>query len=161
MESDKLHDNRRPIVGIGVFVFNDRGEFPMLKRKGAHGEGTWSLPGGHLEYGESFEEATRREITHEEIGVSVDNICVIGVTSCVLHAEKNQPHYVDIWIACTHRSGEIRNLEPDKCSQIGMFTLNSLPRPWFQTWDQFLENTYLCDRLLEYRDKMLPHLARR
>jgi|GEM_PF-5891666 len=37
-------------VGVGVFVFKN-GEFIMLKRRGSHGADTWSLPGGHLEFG--------------------------------------------------------------------------------------------------------------
>jgi 8-oxo-dGTP diphosphatase len=36
-------------VGIGVFVFKD-GKFLIQRRKGSHGTGTWSIPGGHLEF---------------------------------------------------------------------------------------------------------------
>lgn len=35
----------RPKVGIGVFVFRD-GKFVMGQRRGSHGEGSWSIPGG-------------------------------------------------------------------------------------------------------------------
>ncbi len=57
-------------VGVGVFVFKG-GEFLVLQRQGAHGAGTWSVPGGHLEAQESFEETARREV-HEETGVEMD-----------------------------------------------------------------------------------------
>ena len=57
----------RPKVGFGVFVMKE-GKFLIGKRKNAHGEGSWSLPGGHLEFKESWEECAVREVL-EEVGV--------------------------------------------------------------------------------------------
>jgi 8-oxo-dGTP diphosphatase len=59
-------------VGIGVFVFKE-GKFLMQKRQGSHGEGTWSCPGGHLEFGESFKDTARREVK-EETNLEIDNV---------------------------------------------------------------------------------------
>ena len=53
-----------PRVGIAVFIFKD-GKFLMGRRKGAHGEDTWSVPGGHLEFGEMIEDGARREVEEE------------------------------------------------------------------------------------------------
>ena len=47
----------RPKVGMGVFVLKD-GKILMQRRKGAHGSGTWCLPGGHLEFNEEFDVLT-------------------------------------------------------------------------------------------------------
>ena len=59
---------KRPSVGVGVFVYNMDGKILLGKRKGAHGAGEWSLPGGHLEFNESFERCCEREVM-EETGI--------------------------------------------------------------------------------------------
>ena len=71
-----------PRIGVGVFVFKD-GKFVMGCRRGAHGEGSWSVPGGHLEYGETPEETAAREVM-EEIGVKIKNIRFGGITNDIL-----------------------------------------------------------------------------
>ncbi len=61
--------NKRPAVGVGVFVWHD-GKFLMGRRVGAHGGGKWSVPGGHLEFGESWKTCAAREVL-EECGVKI------------------------------------------------------------------------------------------
>ena len=58
-----------PRVGVGLLIFKD-GKVLMGKRKGAHGSGEHSGPGGHLEHLESIEECARRE-TREETGIEI------------------------------------------------------------------------------------------
>lgn len=43
-------DCPRPHPGIGCFVVRN-GRFLMGRRHGAHGAGTWSVPGGWIEWG--------------------------------------------------------------------------------------------------------------
>ena len=56
--------NDYPRVGIGVIVMRN-GLVLLGERIGAHGAGTWALPGGHLEFGESVEQCARREVWEE------------------------------------------------------------------------------------------------
>jgi len=76
----------RPRVGVGVFVFSER-FFLLGKRKGSHGAGHWSLPGGHLEYGESFEKCCVREVA-EETGLKIKDISFLTATNDIFDVEE-------------------------------------------------------------------------
>jgi hypothetical protein len=69
-------------VGVGVLVKDPKvkGRFFAGIRKGSHGAGTLSLPGGHLEMMESWEECARREV-EEETGLEISDINQIYVTN--------------------------------------------------------------------------------
>lgn len=55
----------RPHVGIGVLLVNPDGHVLIGKRKGPHAP-YWSILGGYLEVGETFEEAAIRESKEAE-----------------------------------------------------------------------------------------------
>ena len=67
---------KRPSVGVGVIIRNGD-HLLLMKRQNSHGDGTWSMPGGHLEYGESPQECAIRE-AEEEVGLSRDFVEPIG-----------------------------------------------------------------------------------
>jgi 8-oxo-dGTP diphosphatase len=71
----------RQRVGVGVMVVRN-GEVLFGRRRGAHGAGTWSLPGGHLDDGESAEAGALRELI-EETGLDAANPRLIGETEDV------------------------------------------------------------------------------
>lgn len=50
----------RPLIGLGVLIFNHQGQLLLGQRRSTLGEGTWAPPGGHLEYGESLEDCAPR-----------------------------------------------------------------------------------------------------
>jgi 8-oxo-dGTP diphosphatase len=56
---------------------------------------TWALPGGHLEFGESFETCSEREIL-EETGLQIRDIRFLTATNSVFEAEGK--HYVTIFM---------------------------------------------------------------
>lgn len=126
-------------VGMGVFVFKE-GKFLMGKRVGAHGEGTWSIPGGHLEFGESFADTARREVL-EETGLEITNIRFGAVTN-VYFAEEDK-HYVVIWMLSDYLSGKPQILEPDKFVDQAWFDFGNLPEPLFLPWEQLLKSEFI------------------
>ncbi|MBI4163281.1 MAG: NUDIX domain-containing protein [Candidatus Aenigmarchaeota archaeon] len=118
---------QRPKVGMGVLIRKD-GKVLFLRRLGAHGEGTWCPPGGHLEFGESFEDCARRE-TLEESGIEIKNIKFVTVTNDI-HKDEGK-HYITIYMVCDWASGEPKVMEPDKCVEVGWVDWNNLPQPLF------------------------------
>lgn len=116
----------RPHVGVGVLVFND-GHILLGKRRGAHGSGCWSLPGGHLEFGEDVETCARRELA-EETGLQAITTEIGPWTNDLIEADK---HYVSLFVIVHAFSGELQLLEPQKCEEWQWFPWNELPRPLF------------------------------
>lgn len=129
-------DDSRQKVGVGLLLL--KGNSILLGvRKGSHGQGEYSLAGGHLEYGESFEECALREL-REEAGLS------IKVTSpeflCVTNLRKYPPnHYIDIGMYSQWISGEPQNIEPDKRVSWKWYSLDNLPSPLFGCTENYLE----------------------
>ena len=117
----------KPFVGVGVMIMRG-GRVLLGKRKGAHGEGEYSFPGGHLEHGESFEECARRE-TREECGVEIENVRFQLLANVKKYAPK---HYVHIGLVADWKSGEPSVLEPAKCESWAWYTPDRLPEPLFE-----------------------------
>ncbi|MDP3794998.1 MAG: NUDIX domain-containing protein [bacterium] len=65
-----------PRVGIGIIVLRDR-RLLLGKRLSSHGSGTYQIPGGHLEFGETPGEAVHRE-TKEELNLTLKAYTFFG-----------------------------------------------------------------------------------
>lgn len=120
-------NHTRPKVGVGVIVWKD-GTFLMGKRVGKHGNGKWSVPGGYLEYGESFEEGAVREAL-EETGVRVKNVRFEAVTNNLFPEEEK--HTITIFMRSDWAGGQPKDMELDKFIDIGWFTFETMPDDLF------------------------------
>jgi ADP-ribose pyrophosphatase YjhB (NUDIX family) len=120
-------DSQHVRVGVGVLV--TRGdELLLLRRKNVHGDGTWSTPGGHMEFGESLEGCAIREV-REETGLTISNVRLLDVTNDVFETE--QRHYVTIWMTADSSHGDPFLAAPYESSKLGWFHRRSLPQPLF------------------------------
>jgi len=119
--------NNVPRVGVGVIVVHNK-RVLLGKRIGSHGAGTWALPGGHLEFGESVEDCAVREVL-EETGLSIEIIGQGPYTSDVFAEE--QMHYITLYVEARSESGEPEILEPHKCLAWEWFHWSALPEPKF------------------------------
>ncbi len=127
--------SKRPYVGVGVIVMKGD-QVLLLRRRNSHGDGTWSSPGGHLEYGESPEECAIRE-TREETGVIIADVTFRAITNDLFEAEEK--HYVTIWMEGRYVSGEPRINSQREMSEVGWFSWNALPHPLFLPLEHLLE----------------------
>lgn len=113
-------------VGVGVVVEKDN-RVLLLHRKNVHGEGTWSTPGGHMEFGETPESCATREVL-EETGARIGKIHFIGITNDVFDDTR---HYITIWMRAEYLSGKVYLAAEYESDEIGWFAWDTLPEPLF------------------------------
>ena len=80
---------QRPVVGVGVAIFRagDAGlEVLLIRRAKPPRAGEWSIPGGKQEWGETVQEAARREVM-EETGLTIANLKLIDVVDALIRAQ--------------------------------------------------------------------------
>ncbi len=80
-----------PVAGVGSVVIRD-GEVLLVRRAYPPRAGEWSLPGGHLELGESLVDGVRREV-REETGIEVEVGPVVEVFDRVHHDGDGRVRY--------------------------------------------------------------------
>lgn len=128
----------RPKVGVGVIIFKD-GKILLGKRKNSHGDGSWSFPGGHLEFAESWEDCARRE-TKEETNLNIKNIHFLTATNDIFITEEK--HYITIFILADYDTGELKLLEKEKCEKWDWFDFENLPSPLFLPIENLLKSEF-------------------
>lgn len=106
-------------VGVAVVLYRD-GKFLLGKRQSgsSHGQQTWSIPGGHHEFGETIAEAGVREVK-EETGICIPVTTTIdpGPWSEATWPEVRR-QYLSAFLAVEAPHGvEPQNLEPEKHSE--------------------------------------------
>ncbi|MBA3958689.1 MAG: NUDIX domain-containing protein [Parachlamydiaceae bacterium] len=118
---------KRPFVGVGVVVIKE-GKVLLGKRKGAHGAGNWSFPGGHLEFEEQVRDCAIREL-EEETSLKAVSIQESHWVEDIM--EKDNKHYITLYMIVTQFQGEPQLLEPHKCEGWQWFAWDALPSPLF------------------------------
>lgn len=118
-------------VGVAVFILRSLQEsstnprFLMGKRLNSHGSGTYALPGGHLEFGETLEECAAREVL-EETGLEISEPKFLTATNNYMPADRK--HYITIFMVCarTNEQEAAQVLEPHKCENWDWFSWEDL-----------------------------------
>lgn len=128
-------EHERPKVGIGVLLLKE-GKVLLGKRKGSHGAGEWALPGGYIEFGESFENTTRRELLEETGLTDIGDLSLASISNNQFEGK----HIITICMSASLRSGEPETMEPEKCEGWRWFTLDELPEPLFEPSRKCIES---------------------
>lgn len=137
--------------GCGVIIIKDNKLLMGLRNTDVekadsemHEEGTWSLPGGNIEYGETFFEAGRREVK-EETNIDANELELI----CVQIDMNEYAHYISVGMICKNFSGEAEVMEPDEIVEWKWFNINELPSKIFsaskKTIDCYLQKKFYID----------------
>lgn len=118
----------QPVVGVAAVVL--RGDQVLLVQRGREpGKGSWGLPGGVLELGETLAEGVRREV-REECGVEVEVGPVVGVFEPMQRDADGRLrfHYVVIDYLARYLSGEPQAADDaDDARWVDVAALDGLP----------------------------------
>ena len=114
-------------VWVWVIIYKDA-KVLLWKRKWSHWEDTWSFPGWHLEFWESWEDCANRE-TLEEIWITLKDIEYFWITNDLFIKENK--HYVTIFMSSKYNSWEVQLLEPQKFIEWEWFDKQNLPENLF------------------------------
>ena len=130
-------------VGLGVIIIKNN-KILVGKRTGSHAQ-KYSIPGGHLEVGETFEEAAIREIK-EETNLDIEDPQVIAITNNLETYRQENVHYISIILLVKEFSGELKIMEPDSCEEWLWVDPHNLPEPHFDASQRgvecYLENLF-------------------
>ena len=114
------------LIRGGKVLLGKRHDDPAKADSQLNGAGKWTMPGGKLEFGETFEAGAKREVA-EETGITLGRVNVLCVNQDIVEGA----HFVTIGLICEDFSGEPKVMEPDEITQWGWFDLDNLPTPLY------------------------------
>jgi len=93
------------------------------------------MPGGKLDFGETFEEGARREVM-EETSIRLNSARVIAINNDIVETA----HFVTVGLLAEDFEGDAKVMEPDEITELGWFGLDDLPRPLYFPSEEILNN---------------------
>ncbi len=144
-------EKEKPGVGVGVMILKNnkvllgkRHSNPEKADSELHGETTWTMPGGKLDFGETLQDAVQREVLEETgININKENLKLISLTDDIIIEDV---HFVTIGFLYKSPGEEPRVMEPDEIVEWQWFALDNLPTPIFFPSEKILKN-YLAKKI--------------
>ncbi len=148
MQNDTREYPRRPLVGIGVVLLKP-GAVLLVRRAKPPAAGSWSLPGGAQELGETAEAAARRELL-EEAGLHAGPMHLAANVDSIHRdaAGRVQFHYTILDFAAAWTSGE--PVAGDDVSDAVFAPLDALAP--YDLWDEAHRVIALARSLVSFDD---------
>ena len=139
----------RPLILVGAvtIMVDEKGRILLEQRK--HPKGSWGIPGGLMELGESAEDVAKREVL-EETGLVVKNLTLINVYSGPSNfavAENGDEYYVVTAAYYTNSfEGELKVVDETESISFEFFAPQKLPEKIVKSHrkilDEFLMKHY-------------------
>ena len=137
-------------VGFGIILIQDgkvllgkRNKDPEKADSKLKGGGTWTLPGGKMDFGETPEAGICREL-REETGI------VIGESEVKLVSVGNDTvpgvQFITLGFVAEVHGKKPKALEPEEITEWDWFDFSSLPAPLYKPSQKVIEN-YLGNKI--------------
>jgi ADP-ribose pyrophosphatase len=106
--TDSTHYPERPRVAVGAVVFKENAVL-LVQRGQAPAEGSWAIPGGSVQVGETLQQAAEREI-REETGVVIRAAAPVYTFDVIEKDAEGRVrfHYVIVDLAAEYVAGTPR-----------------------------------------------------
>ena len=95
---------KKPTLTVDAIIKTNDDKIVLVKRKNPPYKGWWALPGGIVEYGETVEEAVKREVK-EETGLEVEIEKLVNVYSDPNRDPRG--HFISICFLCRRIGGTL------------------------------------------------------
>lgn len=119
----------KPGIGVGVMVIKEnkillglRNPDKIKASSELQGQGTWTMPGGKVEFMETLIDAAKRELK-EETNLEATNLELL----CISDDMTDTAHYVTVGFIVNEYTGEEKTMEPETILEWKWFDLNDLP----------------------------------
>jgi 8-oxo-dGTP diphosphatase len=116
------HILKRPVVGITAVARTRDGRILLIRRADT---GTWGLPGGTLEWGETLRVALDRELEEEAGVLDLELVRVLGAWS--RPSRDPRFHAVTIGVECIVEPPQKAPKNPLEIREAKLFTLEDMP----------------------------------
>ena len=112
------------LATVNIFLIKENNILLIRRANTGFFDGNYEAPAGHIDGGEPVRKAAAREAL-EEVGVSIEpeDLKVVHV----MHRYGQKAERIEFFLVAGKWQGEPENKEPDKCDDIGWFSLDSLP----------------------------------
>ncbi len=118
----------RPLIMVtgGVFLFDSKGRVLLIRRSD---DGSYGVPAGAMEPGETVEEAARRECL-EETGISCGVLelhsVISGEDAHFTYPNGDEVYAVDFNYVCLNYTGTLK-MQSDEVTELDFFDPHQLP----------------------------------
>jgi ADP-ribose pyrophosphatase YjhB (NUDIX family) len=134
--------------GAGVMVIKEgkvllglRNSDPTKADSALHGEGNWTMPGGKIRFGDTFEQTASRELT-EETGLVGNSFKVFSVSN----DKVPDAHFITVGLLCDDFNGEPKVMEPDEIVEWRWWNIDKLPSNIFPP-SRIMADNYLSGKM--------------
>lgn len=136
-------------AGVAAVIFNEFCQVLLVKRED---NGLWGLPSGHVEAGETVEEAVIREL-REETGLIIAVQKLIGVYSdpvsqIFAYPSGKTTHFITLCFLCNITGGRVK-VDHQEIGDASFFDIQQLPSSLLTMHPQWLSDA-LADRDLPF-----------
>ena len=119
-----MKERFKVITGAFLVLVKNNKIVLLRRRNTGFGDGLYSVPAGHVEFGESLMGAMMRE-AKEEVGVTIAAKDLELVHTMSVNASDG--HRLHCFFKATTWEGELMNNEPEKCDDLAWFFVDQLP----------------------------------